>query len=519
VESQFTRRRFGVLAGGALAAHTVSRGAFALAEVSTSPQSAASGDLASLSLAEVATKLRTRQVSSTELTEASLSRIGVYDPKLDAFITVMKDKAMAAAKQADAEIGAGKYRGPLHGVPVAAKDNIDTAGTRTTGASQLFEDRVPTEDAPVIARLRSAGAVIVGKTNLQEFAMGGGETSYWGPARNPWNLLHNTGGSSAGSGAAIAASLCYGALGTDTAGSVRMPASYCGVVGLKPTYGLVPIRGIIPLTVSLDHCGPLTRTVEDTAIMLNTLAGYDKLDITSVDHAKEDYVSGMKQPVKGFRIGIPVGHFDALQPDVAKAVMTAIALLGKMTAGTREVSLPPPGSASALGQLGETYAWHEQYFKTQPNKYMVQERKRLETAQTNHAWSVDYIHALWDLELLRRTVDDSFADVDVVALPTMRIVAPTIEELLKRDAETKPMDPNVASDCGYFNAYGLPAITIPCGFSQTGLPIGLMIAGPHFSESKVLAIANAYEQATDWHKQKPPLTPETTVPPIPGIGG
>jgi aspartyl-tRNA(Asn)/glutamyl-tRNA(Gln) amidotransferase subunit A len=513
-----SRRRFSALAGGTLASQALAGHAFALGEVTASAtKSAAGDDLTSLSLAEAASKLRSRQVSSTELTEASLARIGIYDPKLDAFITVTRDKAMAAAKQADAEIAAGKYRGPLHGIPIAAKDNIDTAGVRTTGGSQLFEDRVPAENAPVIARLQSAGAVMVGKTNLHEFAMGGGETSYWGPARNPWNLLHNTGGSSAGSGAAIASDLCYAALGTDTAGSVRMPASYCGVVGLKPTYGLVPIRGIIPLTVSLDHCGPLTRTVEDTAIMLNVMAGYDKLDITSVDHAKEDYVAGMKQPVKGFKIGIPVGHFDTLQPDVEKAVMTAIALLATMTAGSREVSLPPPGSASALGQLGETYAWHQKYFETQSAKYMVQERKRLATAQANHAWSVDYINALWELQLLRRTVDDSFVDVDVVVLPTMRIVAPTIEELWKRDAETKLLDPWVASDCGYFNAYGLPAITVPCGFSQTGLPIGLMIAGPHFSESKVLALANAYQQATTWHKQKPPLTPDTPVPPLQSV--
>jgi aspartyl-tRNA(Asn)/glutamyl-tRNA(Gln) amidotransferase subunit A len=254
-----TRRQFTAMTAAAAAVQTMSKLGFA------APAGASSvDDLAGMTLSEAAAKIRSGAVTSVQLTEACLSRIAVYSPKLDAFITVAKDQALAQARQLDAEQKAGKLRGPLHGVPLAIKDNIDTAGLRTTGASALFEDRVPKEDAPVIARLKAAGAIILGKTNLQEFAMGGGETSYWGPARNPWALDHNTGGSSSGSGAAIAAFMAYGALGTDTGGSVRMPASYCGIVGLKATYGLVPIRGIIPLTVSLDHCGPMTRTVRQT---------------------------------------------------------------------------------------------------------------------------------------------------------------------------------------------------------------------------------------------------------------
>jgi aspartyl-tRNA(Asn)/glutamyl-tRNA(Gln) amidotransferase subunit A len=251
-----SRRDFVAMSAGAAAA-TFARPLFA----ATAPVD----DLTGLTLAEAASRVRSGAVTATALTEACLARIAIYDPKLDAFITVMKAQALAEARQLDDEQRAGKLRGPLHGVPVAIKDIIDTAGARTTGGSALFEDRVPSEDATVVARLRAAGAVIIGKTNTQEFAMGGGETSFFGPARNPWNLAHNTGGSSSGSGAALAAFLSYGALGTDTGGSVRMPASYCGIVGLKPTYGLVPIRGIMPLTLSLDHCGPMTRTVEDTA--------------------------------------------------------------------------------------------------------------------------------------------------------------------------------------------------------------------------------------------------------------
>lgn len=477
---------------------------------------AGASDLVQLSLTEAAAKIRAGEITATQLTQACLDRIAIYDPKLDAFITVMKQQALAMAQQLDEEQKAGKLRGPLHGVPLAIKDIIDTAGTRTTGGSALFADRVPTEDATVVARLRAAGAIIIGKTNTQEFAMGGGETSYFGPARNPWNLAHNTGGSSSGSGAAIAAHLAFGALGTDTGGSVRMPASYCGIVGLKPTYGLVPIRGILPLTVSLDHCGPMTRTVEDNALMLNVMAGYDKYDITSVDHAKEDYVAQLSQPVSGFKLGTPVGYFDDLQPDVAKAVDVAIALLATLTKGVSEVALPGISQLGNLGSLGETYAWHEQYFKNASSKYMLAERRRLQSVADAEPKAADYIRAKWELETVRRKVDDSFADFDLVVLPTQRIVAPTLNELIGKVNDPKQASPRVTSNCQPFNVLGLPSISIPCGFSKSGLPIGLMIAGPHFSEGKVLALAKAYEQATEWHKKLPPLSPDTAVPPVTG---
>jgi aspartyl-tRNA(Asn)/glutamyl-tRNA(Gln) amidotransferase subunit A len=497
------RRAFVLAAALAVAACLLPSGSFA----------ASGDDLTALSLTEAAARVRAGAVTSVQLTEACLARIATYDPKLDAFITVMKSSALAQARQLDAEAKAGKFRGPLHGVPIALKDNIDTAGTRTTGGSAVFEDRVPKEDAPVATRLVAAGAVIIGKTNLQEFAMGGGETSYFGPSRNPWNLAHNTGGSSSGSGAALAAFLCYGALGTDTGGSVRMPASYCGIVGLKPTYGLVPIRGIIPLRVSMDHCGPMTRTVEDTALMLNVMAGYDKLDITSVEHSKEDYLAAAKQPVAGFRLGTPVGYFDRLDPEVAKAVEDAIALLATLTKGVKEVSLPPATTPPA--GAAETIAYHAEFFKSAPTRYMLPERRRLEAlAANNGGTAIDYVKGRWDLELLRRTVDDAFTDFDLVVLPTQRILPPTLNELIKRAHDPKPVDPNITSNCAPFDVFGLPAISIPCGYSKSGLPIGLMIAGPRFSEGKVLALARAYEQATEWHKRQPPLAPDTPKPPV-----
>src|SRR5216683_2056203 len=280
--TRLSRREFTVTMFGAAAA-AATRGLAAAAPADT---------LAGLTLSEVSARIKAGTVTSTDLVNACLARSEVYNPKVNAFITVTREMALAQAKVLDAEQRAGKLRGPLHGIPIALKDNIDTAGLRTTAASAVFDDRVPTEDAEVTRRLAAAGAVVVGKTNLHEFAMGGSSaTSYYGPVRNPWALDRNPGGSSGGSAAAVATDLCFGALGTDTGGSIRTPASYCATVGLKPTYGLVSIRGIIPLTLSLDHCGPLTRTVEDAAILLNALSGYDKLDIASVEHSKEDYVA------------------------------------------------------------------------------------------------------------------------------------------------------------------------------------------------------------------------------------
>lgn len=506
---QIPRRHFNFLMLGATAS-------VALPVSTASAKSTGVGvsELASLSLTEAAAKIRSGAITATQLTQACLERIVTYDKKLDAYITVMHKEALAVAKQLDDEQKAGKLRGPLHGVPLAIKDIIDTAGTRTTGGSALFEDRVPEEDATVVARLRAAGAVIIGKTNTQEFAMGGGETSYFGPSRNPWNLAHNTGGSSSGSGAAIAAHLAYGALGTDTGGSVRMPSSYCGIVGMKATYGLVPIKGILPLTVSLDHCGPMTRTVEDNALMLNVMAGYDKYDITSVEHPKEDYVAQMAQPISGFKLGKPAGYFDDLHPEVEKAVETAIALLATLTSGVEDVSLPAVTHLGSLGTLGETLAWHEPYFKSAPTKYMLAERRRLQSIMDANPKATDYIRAKWELEAVRRKVDDAFSNFDLVVLPTQRILPPTLNELIGRVNDNKPANPRVTSNTQPFNVMGIPALSIPCGFSKSGLPIGLMIAGPHFSEGKIFALAKAYEKATSWHNQLPPLSPDTSKPPV-----
>jgi len=467
-----------------------------------------SEDLAELSLAEASARLRGGRVTSTQLTEACLAHIATYNPKLNCFITVMREQALAQARGLDAEQRAGRLRGPLHGIPIALKDNIDTAGVRTTAASAVFDDRVPSADAEVTRRLKAAGAVLIGKTNLHEFAMGGtSATSYYGPVRNPWALDRNSGGSSGGSAAAVAAGLCYAALGTDTGGSIRTPASFCGCVGLKPTYGLVSIRGIIPLVVSLDHCGPLARSAEDTAMVLNALAGYDKLDIASVEHAKEDYVGGMKQPVSGLRLGIPrAPYFDLLDEDVAKCVEEAVGVLAKMTRGAKDVTLP---STRDITLGGETFAYHEELYSHGAGRYQIPTRRSLQNA--GNAKAAEYVRGRWKLELLRRTIDDAFDDFDIVVLPTRRHTPRTIDAAIKREESDKPRNPEL-ENTGQFNMYGIPAISVPCGFTSGGLPVGLMIAGPRFSESRVLALASAFERASEWHSRKPPLQPGMPVP-------
>jgi len=471
-------------------------------------QSPSESDLSALTLAEASHRIHNRSVTSVALTEACLARIDAYNPLVNAFITVLREQAMAQARGLDAEAKAGKFRGPLHGIPLALKDNIDTAGIRTTAASAVFDDRVPTEDAEVTRRLKLAGAVFVGKANLHEFAFGGtSATSYYGPVRNPWSLARNPGGSSGGSAAAVSTDCCFGALGTDTGGSIRTPASYCSVVGLKPTYGLVSIRGIIPLTYSLDHCGPLARTVEDAAMILNHLTGYDKLDIASVEHGREDYVALSKQPVKGMRIGVlRAPFFDLLDADVAKTVEAAVAHVATLVKSTHDATLP---STRGITLQGETYAYHEEYITHGAMRYMISTRRSLQASA--NAKAADYVRGRWKMDLLRRTIDDAFTDFDLVVLPTRRHTPRTVNASIKREETEKTRNPEL-ENTGQFNMYGIPAISVPCGFNHEGLPIGLMIAGPRFSEGKVLALARAYEQSTEWHTRQPPITPKTAVP-------
>ena len=525
-----TRRNFGKLAGSAVLADMLFGSWPSYGKSMAGASDASANPLASKSLTEISGMIHDKSVTSKQLVQVLLDRIGVYNPKVNCYITVMAKEALAQAEQLDAEAAAGKFRGPLHGIPIALKDNIDTAGIRTTAASPMFKDRVPDEDADVVRRLKAAGAVIIGKLNLHEFALGcTGSVSYFGPTRNPWDLANVTGGSSAGSGAAAAADLAFGTLGTDTGGSIRVPAAWCGIVGLKPTTGLVSIRGIIPCQASLDHCGPMARTVEDVALMLGPMAGYDNLDIFSVASTPKDYVQEMKQPVSGFRLGTPQSFYDHLEPDIDAAVKTALGVLSRLTAGVTS-SAPLWEGLTGTG-TGDADFYHHDLIEKYGLNYMPPTRARFERMENpapgaKVATAADAARSHQMLMTTRRQIDAKFKDFDLVVVPTTRLNPPKINDALVREAasaaganrDTKIYDWFASSggcaNTAPFDAYGIPAISLPCGFTKDGLPIGLMIAGPHFTEGKVLALAYAYQQATDWHRKKPTLSPATPVPPI-----
>jgi aspartyl-tRNA(Asn)/glutamyl-tRNA(Gln) amidotransferase subunit A len=461
-------------------------------------------DLAALSLLDASELVRARTVSPVELTNACLARIERLNPLLNAFITVTAPQALADARAAESEIAKGRRRGALHGIPVALKDLFDTAGVRTTAASAVFADRVPSEDADVVRRLKAAGSVMLGKLNMQEFAYGDTSAqSHFGPVRNPWNRELVSGGSSGGSAAAVAAGLCYGALGSDTGGSIRQPAAYCGIVGLKPTYGLVSTRGVVPLSWSLDHVGPMCRTVADTALLLQVIAGYDPLDTNSLAGTPPDYANAMRRNVSRLRIGIPRSPFyENVAPEIEQAVNDALQVLRRLTASVRDVELPRYATIPVVG--AEAYAFHAPYFTKTPELYQPVTRRRLQGGSTVTATA--YVEGRRELDRLRRAVGDVFSTVDVLVTPTTPIPPVTIQEGIN-DSGTPPAGGVALSlrNTQPFDIYGLPSISVPCGFSRSGVPIGLEISGPRLGEPVVLALAHAYEQATDWHRRRPSL--------------
>jgi aspartyl-tRNA(Asn)/glutamyl-tRNA(Gln) amidotransferase subunit A len=494
-------------------------------------------DLAGLTLKQASEQIRSKKVSPVELTEACLDRIKTYNPKINAWITVTREKALEQAKSLEKEQAAGSFRSPLHGVPIGLKDSIDTAGVRTTAASAVYEYRFPGEDAEVVRRLKAAGAIVIGKCNMHEFDAGAtSAVSYWGPVRNPWNLERVPGGASGGSAAAVAMSNCFAALGTDWSGAIRTPSAYCGVVGFKPTYGRVSLRGIIPYSWSLDHCGPITRTVEDAAIVLQQLAGYDRLDIDCIDKPVPNYSAAIGAPVGGFRIGIAPQFFDHLDDEVARAIDDAVTLLSKLTKGSHEISLP---SLLRAGASAEVAAYHENLRGVNGGGYEPSTARAF-PATADATKAVDYIRGWRELQMIRRTVNQDVFEkqqVDLLVAPTTRHLAPTVEESLvpaaggggrggggRGGASGGATTPNPAPDAAArpqfdpdenarpFNGYGLPVISLPCGFTKDGMPIGLQIGGPLFGELNVIALAYAYQEATDWHKRKPPLQPDTKVP-------
>jgi aspartyl-tRNA(Asn)/glutamyl-tRNA(Gln) amidotransferase subunit A len=433
------------------------------------------------SIAEVSDLIQRGDVSPVELTRECLNRIEELNPTLNAFITVTADSALAEAQLAETEIRSGNWRGPLHGIPIGLKDLIDTAGVRTTAASAVFKDRVPTEDAEIVSKLKAAGAVILGKQNLHEFAYGGSSlVSQFGLVRNPVNPEFITGGSSGGSAAAVASGMCYAAIGTDTAGSIREPAALCGVVGLKPTYGLVSTRGIIPLSQSLDHAGPITRTVEDAAIVLEAIA-----------ERPADHRVNFKTNLKRLRVGIPrTFFFDDLNAEVASSVEHAIADMAKLGAEIHDIDLAV--STDRTLQAYESYRFHREMVAKSPELYQSETLRRIRSGEkiTNEQYEIARLH----LESERAQIADLFHKMDVFVTPTTPIPAPRISDLMGDPAQLRPAELLLLRNTRPINVWGLPAISVPCGVTSSGLPIGLQIVGSHGREANVLRLAYEYEQ-------------------------
>jgi aspartyl-tRNA(Asn)/glutamyl-tRNA(Gln) amidotransferase subunit A len=453
------------------------------------------GDLAWLTLTEAAALVRAKKVSPLELTRGCLTRIERLNPVANAFITVTDVTALAQARAAEAEIARGRWRGPLHGMPIALKDNIDTAGVRTTAASGVFASRLPEQDAEVVTRLKAAGAVLLGKLNLHEFAYGGTSlVSRFGPVRNPWHRGYITGGSSGGSGAAVASGLCYGALGTDTGGSIRLPASFCGIVGLKPTYGRVSLRGVLPLAWSLDHVGPMARTTADAAALLQAIAGYDAADATSVDRPTPDYARALLERVRTARLGLPREYNASLDPEVEAVFRDAVLVLKGITAGAQEVSFVASGDDRTTIRAAEAWTYHAATVATTPGLYDPDTLSRIRTGENITATA--YIEARRRMDQLRHEPPAAFRNVDLLVLPTVPIL-PT------SSADTPADDGPRIRNLAPFNLNGFPAISVPCGFSVGGLPIGVQLVAPPWGEERLLAVAAAYEAATTWHTKHP----------------
>jgi aspartyl-tRNA(Asn)/glutamyl-tRNA(Gln) amidotransferase subunit A len=454
------------------------------------------------SILELSELLRARSLSPVEVTLDCLRRIEKLNPLLNAFITVTADLALEQAHQAEAEIQKGDWRGPLHGVPLGLKDLFDQTGILTTAASNVMKGRIATQDSDVVRSLREAGAVLLGKQNLHEFAYGGSSIiSAFGPVRNPWNPNHITGGSSGGSAASVAAGLGYGAIGSDTAGSVREPASQCGIVGLKPTHGRVNVQGVIPLSLSLDNVGPLTTTVADAAILLQAIEDPNSPAIAGKKPPPpENYLQLLQTDTRSLRIGVPLPFFyEDLDTEIADAMEEALRVLQSLTASSKEITLAV--NTDRTLQSAESYAIHQEWVKKSPELYQPETLRRILRGQS--ITEAQREQARKELEQSRRNIRAVFNDVDLLVTPTTPIPAPVIAELQENPDLLRPRELVLLRNTRPVNVWGLPAISASCGFTKAGLPIGLQIIGPHWGEARVLQLAHAYEQATEWHKQKP----------------
>jgi len=468
-------------------------------------------ELAFASVSELAARIRSRDLSPVAVVDALLARIercGV----LNAFITVTADAARAQAASAEREIAAGRYRGPLHGIPVSLKDIIGTKGIRTTRGSRIFVDHIPTEDATVTARLYHAGAVLLGKNALHEFAFGVTTNNpHYGPTRNPWRLDRIPGGSSGGSGAAVAAGLGPVSIGTDTGGSIRIPAALCGIVGLKPTYGRVSRHGVFPLSWSLDHVGPLTRTVEDAALVLQAIAGPDPRDPSTLGQTVPEFTSRLATPITGLRVGVLTDEYHReVADDVRAPFRAALDVLAERGLDLEDVAFPRANearTAAATVLFAEAASVHERWLRDRAADYGVDTLALLQQGQFITA--TQYLRAQRVRTLIVNEVGTLLRRYAALVLPAIPVVAPAIGQptvtLGGRSGETRGA---VTRLVRLINLVGLPAITVPCGFGADGLPVGLQVVGRAMDEPTVLAIAHAYERATPWHTRRPPDPPE-----------
>ncbi len=467
-------------------------------------------DLHELTISEAASLIERREVSPLELTRAVLDRIEAVDDKVNAYITVLKEEALQAAKAAEGMIAAGYYLGPLHGIPVALKDQIYVRGVRSTAGSKVLADFVPEEDATVAARLKRAGAILIGKTNQHEFAWGGtSDNPHYGPVRNPWDLSRFPAGSSGGSGAAVAARECLGALGTDTGGSVRLPSAVNGVTGIRPTIGRVSNYNVVPLAWSMDTVGPMSRTARDVAAMLGVIAGHDIHDAGTANVPVPDYASFLGRGVEGVRIGIvPDYFFYHLQPPVESAVRGAIAELEAQGATVVEVTLEHIDgniSAQLTVETAEPSAYHQEWLRERPGDYGEDVRVLLERGELYLA--THYIQAQRYRTLLRNEFMEALRDVNVFICPTLPFVATPVGAMtvvIEGDQEENMLSA-IMQFTGVPSLTGLPSLAVPCGFSPEKLPIGMQIMGRPFDEGTLFQVADAYQSVTGWHKESPPL--------------
>ncbi len=466
-------------------------------------------DLCYLSALELGTLLRQQAVSVTEIVQTMLERIQALDPKINAYITVMTEEALSSARRCDAELAAGQDRGPLHGIPVAVKDLYDTVGTRTTSGSKILADRLPERDATAVARLREAGAVIIGKTNLNEFACGVTTTNaHYGDTLNPWDLSRTPGGSSGGSGAAVAAGMCTVATGSDTGGSIRIPAALCGIVGLKPSYGRISCHGIMPLSWEQDHPGPMARTVRDAALMLAAMAGWDVADPVTVRRPVPQYALELEGSIAGWRIGVDRQYaLQGISREVRHAFERALDTFTTLGAQVVEVNVSGLEEGISAGLViwnAEATAVHEDWLRTRREDYDPRVAPRLGNGLS--VTGVAYARAQRARRQLVRNLQGLFEDVNLLATPMCAIGAPPQgASQVVVDGQEFDVLTGLTRYSRVFNLTGLPAISIPCGFTGDGLPIGLQLVGDLFDEVTVLQAAHAYEQATEWHLRRLPL--------------